>query len=256
MAEFPVSVLLSASEITGENALREQLNLLSMLPETNPSMVFVLEASEAVLYMNPAARTWLRERDVTPLQGIRILVPEAPAAGHSDAVSQEPGKPMLVEDRGRRYRTTVAPIPGTNRRMITAADVTEEHRLRVERDVFERAFEMTSNPMLITDDEERIEYVNAAFSQYYGYDDEDVRGKTPAVLNPGRAAYKDLGHDEAAYEEHFRGMRTSLVEHGHHEADVANESADGTVRWIRAASRHREGGHQRRDPPCRPKAFR
>jgi len=123
MAEFPVSVLLSASEITGENALREQLNLLSMLPETNPSMVFVLEASGVVLYMNPAARTW----------------------------------PMLVEDRGPRYRTTVAPIPGTNRRMITAADVTEEHRLRVERDVFERAFEMTSNPMLITDDEERIE---------------------------------------------------------------------------------------------------
>ncbi len=228
------TVLLSASEITGEDTLREQLNLLSMLPETNPAMVFVLEASEVVLYMNPAARRWLRERDVKPIEGIRILVPETPSAGYSGAASQEPGKPILVEDRDRRYRTTVASIPGTNRRMITAADVTEEHQLRVERDVFERAFEMTSNPMLITDDEERIEYVNAAFSRYYGYDVEDVRGRTPAVLNPGRAAYNDLGVDEAEYEKLFRGMRTSLAEHGHHEADVANRSADGTVRWIRA----------------------
>lgn len=232
--EHSETVLLSATEVTGADGLREQLNLLSMLPETNPAMVFVLEGTDDVIYMNPAARRWLRERGLQPTEGVQILISDSSSSGPSGRPVIESTGPILVEYDGRRYRTTVAPMPGTRRRMITAEDVTEEHRLRVERNVFEKAFETASNPMLITDEDMRIEYVNAAFSAYYGYDVEQARGENPRILNPGKEAYANLGVDEAAYEELFSTMRTSLVEHGHHEADVVNLRADGTVGWMRA----------------------
>lgn len=228
------TVLLSATEVTGNETLREQLSLLSLLPETNPNMVFVLENGEDVVYMNPTARRWLRERGVTPLEGIRQLLPDLAVPADRSGARPTEGEAIPVEDNGRRYSTRVAQILGTNRYMITVADVTEEHRLRVERNVFEKAFETASNPMLITDEQWRIEYVNEAFSNYYGYSREEALGKTPRILNPGKEAYRDLGFEEDSYESLFSKMRTELAKAGHYEADVANVRADGTIGWIRA----------------------
>ncbi|HRP24373.1 EAL domain-containing protein [Thauera sp.] len=57
------------------------------------------------------------------------------------------------------------------------------------------AVEQSPNPILITDTEARIDYVNAAFTRVTGYSAEDVIGHNPRILNGGntpRETYEDL----------------------------------------------------------------
>ena len=50
-----------------------------------------------------------------------------------------------------------------------------------------RIFEQTNEAVMITDPENRIVAVNAAFSQLTGYDASDVLGQNPRILSAGRA---------------------------------------------------------------------
>lgn len=217
-------ILFTATEVTETEELRHQLNLLSLLPESNPHMVFVLDGIREIAYLNPAARRWLVRHDLSAIDALNRLNPAWPSAE------------MRIVDfaDGRRYSVQVTPVVGTDRRMVTVADITDETRLRVERDLFELAFHTTTNPMVITDAEGRIEHVNEAFSKYYGYSAEEARGKNPSILNPGRDAYRDLGVSGEEYDALFAEMWRSLARDGRFEADIANQCVRGTIHWMRA----------------------
>lgn len=222
----PATALLVAEERTAETELREQLNLLSLLPEANPNMVFVLEGADQVIYSNPTARRWLNEHDLDASRGLRELLGTFPGANEESTLHVVRGE--------RRYQIQIAPIAGTSRRMVTAADVTEEHRIRFERNIFEHAFETTSNPMVITDENGRIEYINHAFTEFYGYTAEEAAGKHTRILNPGQEVYRDMGVDHAAYDQLFSTMWQNLAETGHHEMEMVNQCVNGDLGRIRA----------------------
>lgn len=228
------TVLLTATEVSDDTTVREQLNLLSLLPETNPNMVFVLENGSRVSYVNPAARRWLRDQASEPLEGLLRLLAGYRVDSSAEGATDAGDRLVQTAEDGRRYSIRVASIAGTLRQMITVTDVTEEHRLRLQHDVFETAFETATNPMLITDDQYRIEYVNPAFTRYYGYTAEEARGLNPRILNPGKEAYRDLGFPRESYDALFSRLWSELKENGHYEADLANLRADGSIRWMRA----------------------
>jgi PAS domain S-box-containing protein len=56
------------------------------------------------------------------------------------------------------------------------------------------AVEQTADAVYITDTEGNIEYVNPAFEEITGYEEEEVLGKTPSILNSGE-------HDDSFYED-------------------------------------------------------
>ncbi|MEX2444119.1 MAG: HD domain-containing phosphohydrolase [Alkalispirochaeta sp.] len=222
----PATALVIATERTVVAELREQLNLLSLLPETNPNMVFVLEGSDHVVYSNPTARRWLNLEGLDASTGVRELLGEFPA---------EDGESTKHIVRGdQRYQIQVVSISGTSRSMVTVADVTEEHRVRSERNIFEHAFETTSNPMVITDHEGRIEYINHAFTEFYGYTPEEAAGRDTRMLNPGKEVYRDMGIDTEAYDQLFSTMWQDLLETGHHETEMVNQCAEGHLGRIRS----------------------
>lgn len=70
--------------------------------------------------------------------------------------------------------------------------------------------------MMVTDAENRIVYVNRAFSQVTGYAAADVRGKTPGILKSGR-------HNAAFYTRMWRALKNK----GHWQGDIWDRRKNG-----------------------------
>ncbi len=71
------------------------------------------------------------------------------------------------------------------------------HKHEIDRKLrrFSLATSQSPNPVMITDLDARIEYVNAAFSAVTGYSPSDVMGKNPRILQSGKtpkAIYQDM----------------------------------------------------------------
>ena len=97
-------------------------------------------------------------------------------------------------------------------------DVTERREAERERRVLAAALEATSDSVVITDAEGRIEYVNPAFSRISGWSREDVMGQNPRLLKSGV-------QDEAFYRRMWRTLTRGRTFRGR----FVNRRADGTL---------------------------
>ena len=52
-------VLVSATDISRDRTLHEQIRSLAMMPETNPNVVLMMECDANITYANPTARRWM-----------------------------------------------------------------------------------------------------------------------------------------------------------------------------------------------------
>jgi len=97
-------------------------------------------------------------------------------------------------------------------------------RLRNEADeklrVFSRAIEQSPSSIIITDDEGKIQFVNAKFTNFMQYSLNDVIGKTPRILNPGHASKEE-------YEDMWNTIRTRNTWQG----EFKNRKKDGSQFW-------------------------
>lgn len=77
---------------------------------------------------------------------------------------------------------------GTDHYQMIAArviDTVESYRNSKEREVYESIVENSENPILVTDSDSNILYVNQAFEEVTGYSEEEIIGENPNVLNSG-----------------------------------------------------------------------
>ena len=102
--------------------------------------------------------------------------------------------------------------------VMSFSDVTvrraDEERLRLMGTVFDNAIDA----IMITDSNNRIKAVNAAFAAITGYGADEVRGKTPRLLASGR-------HDAAF----FTAMWQALAEAGRWQGQVWNRRKNGSL---------------------------
>ncbi|MCU7833636.1 MAG: EAL domain-containing protein [gamma proteobacterium symbiont of Taylorina sp.] len=88
-------------------------------------------------------------------------------------------------------------------------------------------FNSTSEGIFITDTESRIITINKAFTQIYGYEEDEVIGKKTSILSSGR-------HEKNFY----RQMWTSLQETGSWQGDIYNKRKNGEIfpEWLNISS--------------------
>ncbi|MFB6099583.1 MAG: PAS domain S-box protein, partial [Salinibacter sp.] len=120
-----------------------------------------------------------------------------------------------------RVQWNVAPVRNGNGEI--------EHWVSVQRDVtaerereqwmtqMAQALEQIDEKVFITGRDGRIQYANEAFEEMTGYHEEEVLGKTPAVVQSGE-------HDEAFYEE----LWDTILSGETFRAEFVNEKKDGT----------------------------
>lgn len=119
-------------------------------------------------------------------------------------------------------------IEGGRRALLSAhADLAERYeeqrRTEAELRLYGTVFMHASEGMTITDSEARIIAVNPAFCAITGYRQEEVLGRTPAVLNSGRQS-----------EMFYQDMWASLKQTGQWQGEIWNRRKDGGVfpEWL------------------------
>lgn len=96
-----------------------------------------------------------------------------------------------------------------------------------------KAFQRTTESIIITDRENRIVEVNPAFLSMTGYREEDILGHSPNIFSSGSTPH-----------ETFESMWSALSEIGHWHGEVVNRRADGVEfpAWLNISSARDEFG--------------
>ncbi|OCA90767.1 nitrate/nitrite transporter [Bacillus sp. FJAT-27225] len=84
--------------------------------------------------------------------------------------------------------------------------------------IFDEIFALSQDGITVTDPQGIIQNINPAFTRITGYTLEEVRGKTPSVLQSGE-------HDN----EFYRKMWENLLSHGHWEGYIWNRRKNGDI---------------------------
>lgn len=109
------------------------------------------------------------------------------------------GTPYIV-------RWSISPVRDESGRVTHYAsvqqDVTAQVRLAAERDMLAEALETVADPIMITDTDHRILYVNKAFERILGHPSEDIVGRTPWPLYEGTESESSYAEITASLERH------------------------------------------------------
>ncbi len=102
-------------------------------------------------------------------------------------------------------------------------DLTVEKAEREELLLARKVFEVNSEAIMVTDQNNRIVRVNAAFEAITGYREDEVLGKDPRMLGSGR-------HDR----EFFSALWRGILERGHWEGEIWDRRKDGSEypKWV------------------------
>ncbi|OYY93900.1 MAG: hypothetical protein B7Y41_09385 [Hydrogenophilales bacterium 28-61-23] len=107
---------------------------------------------------------------------------------------------------------------GSMRFIVLSRDITERMRSQTQLLLAASVFDNSREGILITDPEQNILRANPAFCRLTGYDEADIRGKTPKILQSG--------HHSPDF---YLGLRTSLARHGQWQGEVLDRRRDGEI---------------------------
>ncbi|MGO2010487.1 EAL domain-containing protein [Pseudoalteromonas sp.] len=97
-------------------------------------------------------------------------------------------------------------------------DITEKLETRQQQRLASTVFSTTNEGILVCNSDNKIQAINAAFTHITGYQERDVLGETPAILNSGR-------HKSSF----FTALYAQLSKTGHWEGEIWNRYKDGRI---------------------------
>jgi diguanylate cyclase (GGDEF)-like protein/PAS domain S-box-containing protein len=112
-------------------------------------------------------------------------------------------------------------------------DLTVEKAAREQLQLARKIFEVNSEAIMVTDAENCIVQVNAAFEKITGYEASEVMGRDPKLLGSGR-------HDGVF----FKNMWQALLDRGHWTGEIWDKRKDGSEypKWVRVDTIRDAGG--------------
>jgi PAS domain S-box-containing protein len=130
------------------------------------------------------------------------------------------GQPMMVEVHGY----PILDEDGNVVQMIEySLDITARKQAEEQLRKLSQAVEQSANGIIITNLQGKIEYVNPQFAQMTGYSLEEVRGKTPAILNSGKQS-------KVYYQQLWQTIKSGREWRG----EFHNRRKDGSLYWGQA----------------------
>lgn len=134
----------------------------------------------------------------------------------------------LLNGKDRYILFSAAPIYNHHGEVIavieTLEDQTEQHRLLEQLGLLGQAVEQSPATVMVTDRVGKIEYVNPKFVQLSGYKQDEVLGKTPAILKSGHMVDQE-------YQLLWETIRAGQVWNG----EFLNKKKNGELYWESAS---------------------
>lgn len=197
--------------------------------EHSPDMVIVHDETGTILDANRQACTHLGYEYE---ELIELSVPQIEVGIDRGELEElwseyEYGEPIQVEGQHRRKDGSVfpvevnlgkVPIDGTEQFIAIARDLTARVERERELRTYQEAVDFAGHAVMITDIDGTIEYVNQAFEEISGFDQEEAIGRTPRILNSGK-------HDEVFYADLWETILAGERWHG----EIINSRKDGSL---------------------------
>jgi diguanylate cyclase (GGDEF)-like protein/PAS domain S-box-containing protein len=124
-------------------------------------------------------------------------------------------------------RVSIAPVTNNDgeitRYIAVAEDITQQKKNEKELRLAAAVFNNSTEAIVVTDRENRIQSVNQAFEKITGYDRSLVIGETPAILRSGQ-------HDDLFYQNMYDALKTQ----GRWEGEIYNRKRNGEIypEWL------------------------
>jgi len=192
---FAVVTVLAVRLQRHRGELKAQRHFLETLVDNIPSGIAVRSMlpgifGQYVLWNESNALTFGRKSEDALGKTVRDVIPAENVAHILDLDRQLLESPMVQEavqvrdlpGKGRRiYNLIRAPLFGAEGQveyiMTSATDITEERARTDELRLASKVFETTADAIVITDADDRVVMINAAFSKLTGYDAREIVGK-------------------------------------------------------------------------------
>jgi PAS domain S-box-containing protein len=167
------------------------------------------------------------DTELTPEEGIQYYHPDdRPVIEDAYNTAVEEGEPydlelriVDAEDHQRWVRTRGEPQCEDGeviRVRGTVQDITERKERELELQRIEQAVEASGHAIFITDPDGRIEFVNSGFEATTGFEQAEVVGKTPRVLNSGEMS-----------EEYFEDLWDTILSGEVWQEEIVNRRKNG-----------------------------
>ncbi|MDF1617624.1 HD domain-containing phosphohydrolase [Petrocella sp. FN5] len=228
-------VILSTIDISRyKNLLRENM-ILARLPEANPNIVITMTCESSVTYINASGRKVLEALGEDRNEGVfKIMPPEFRQTICKDCLRNN-SFAHKYKANNRDYLMNVQPFDNENQCMITISDVTEFVSLKEEKELLANVFQISNQPIIITDSSGIILKTNPALNAMYSCNQMDLIGKKTNFLNPGRQAYNDLGYSDEDYDALFKGLWDAITnpDIGFWDGVLINKDIRNNLIWVR-----------------------
>ncbi len=184
-----------------EQALSESESKFRAITENTSDITIVMDADGRYRYISPGLGKIIDQ----PIQNLIGKMPgqflhpvDMPTVReYIDLARRSPGKTihisdLRVRDMDGRWRhmsailTGMLDVPGVNGIVVNLRDVTDRMLAEEELRKFKTITERANNGALITDLEGRILYVNRAFAEMHGYNQQEILGRHQAMFHPRR----------------------------------------------------------------------
>ena len=206
--------------------------------EQSIDAVVIIDGRNEVSFFNAAAeRLWGRDRSEVLGQNVRMLVPEAVRPHHDGYVNANRGGasdklvgtivevPIDRPDGTRRVGSLSLSRIQAGGEVHYAAfvkDMTDEVRRREDLYLLSLVANETDRAVVITDEHQQIVYCNAAFTQLFGYQRDEVMGRVPVALLAGRHSDPEVVRQLNRVARNQHGMTLETISYG----------KDGREIWI------------------------
>jgi len=177
---------LRASQMKLEE-LNMQLLLLASFPRMDPNPILEVNAAGEITYLNPAAEKLfpdLAEKGLEhPLLKVQKIPLELFAEGDQREIVFETKLGELI------YELHVYYIKESSLIRIHALDISARKSAEAERRRLSEAVEQSLEAIVLTDTEQRIIYINPAFTRLFGYSAQEVNGQSVDCLAVADSPY-------------------------------------------------------------------
>ena len=232
-----------------EAGLKQYAMFNKTLIETIPLPVYYKDLDGNYIGLNKAMEVlYGKTRDEFEGKSVSDVSP-APAAErykkHDYELLKNPGV-LMFEDQWIDYygetrdvifhKATFNNLDGSVGGIIGAiVDITDFKKTHRELELYFKAIQAVAQPVLLTDSKGNIIRVNNAFINMYGFTFDELAGRNPNILNPGKDVYINFGYTEEEYAELFRSMWQSISNHdeGTWENILINRKKDGSLIWVK-----------------------
>jgi len=243
----PAGIVGAFTDITDRKRAEDSLRKLSRAVEQSPATVVITDTTGAIEYVNPK---FVETTGYTAAEAIgknpRLLKSgEMPASAYQDlwdtitAGREWHGEFHNERKNGELYWESASISPIRNRSgqithfVAVKEDISERKRAEEQLRIAATVFDTAAEAIMVTDAENKIKAVNAAFCRITGYSEAQALGQDPKILQSGR-------HDAAFY----RALWHRLLSTGHWEGEIWNRRHNGEIypQWLSIAALRDEQG--------------